>query len=93
VPVHFDVAQNVAAEGRVELPVHVWWSEPRRSFDLDKVRDRKRVYELVLSEGDESDVLHFVRFEELKVLWAELFLPRHVRDAWESTYPQLGERR
>jgi hypothetical protein len=87
-PLHFDENQNSKAEGLVQLPIHIWWSEPRRTFDLDEVRDRKRVNELVLCEGDEGDVLHFVQFEELKVLWGELFLPRHVRGAWEAAYPQ-----
>ena len=92
VPPNFDAAGNVTVKGRVELPVHVWWSEPSRSFDMDSVRDRKRVCELVLSEGDESDVLHYVRFEDLRAWWTELFLPRHVREAWEMAYPQLTNR-
>jgi len=44
----------------------------------------------VLTEGDEADVRFYVRFETLKDSWPQLFLPRHVRSAWESKYPELS---
>jgi hypothetical protein len=47
------------------------------------------MYELVLSEGDEDDVRFYVRFDDLRTLWRQLFLPRHVREAWQREYPQL----
>jgi len=68
VPIDFDVSSDVKAEGVVELPIHVWWSEPRRTFDLVSERDRRRLYELVLTEGDEADVRFYVRFETLKAV-------------------------
>ena len=43
----------------------------------------------VLSEGDEDDVRFYVRFDELRTSWPHLFIPRHVREAWEKQYPQL----
>ena len=90
VPIDFDVSSDVKAEGVVELPIHVWWSEPRRTFDLASERDRRRLYELVLTEGDESDVRFYVSFDDLRDSWPQLFLPRHVRSAWESKYPELS---
>jgi len=78
------------AQGKVELPVHAWWSEPKRVFDLCKPGDRMRVYELVLTEGDEDDVRLYIRFNVLCSSWQQLFLPRHVREAWETKFQQLS---
>jgi hypothetical protein len=71
------------ASGRVELPLHIAWSEPRRAYDLSRPYDRRRVYEQVLSEGTDDDVRHFIRGSELIALWEELVLPNYVREAWE----------
>jgi hypothetical protein len=70
------------AAGRVELPLHVAWSEPRRVYDLAERYDRRRVYEQVLSEGTIADVTFFVRASDLIDLWDELIIPVHVRAAW-----------
>jgi len=90
IPSGFDTSNDVKAQGEVELPIHIWWSEPKRVFDLRSPKDRLRVCELVLSEGDENDVRLYVRFDDLKSSWNQLFLPRHVRDAWERKYRQLS---
>lgn len=89
IPPGFDTSDDLKAEGIIELPVHVWWSEPTRTFDMRDLKVRIRVYELVLSEGDEDDVRFYVRFDELRTSWPHLFIPRHVREAWEKQYPQL----
>jgi len=75
-------ADESKAVGVVELPPHIRWSGPPRTYDLDKRRDRARVYEQVLREGTEDDVRHVVRIDELVDLWDELVLPDHVRVAW-----------
>lgn len=90
IPPGFDTSNDTKAQGEVELPIHIWWSEPKRIFNLRSPKDRMRVYELVLSEGDEDDVRFYVRFDDLRSSWHQLFLPRHVRQAWESRYQQLG---
>ncbi len=74
------------AVGVVELPPHIRWSGPPRTYDLDKRRDRARVYEQVLREGTEDDVRHFVSLDELVDLWDELVLPDHVRAAWDRWF-------
>jgi transcriptional regulator with XRE-family HTH domain len=79
-------ANGSKAVGVVELPRHIRWSGPPRSYDLDKRRDRARVYEQVLREGSEDDVRHFVRLDELVDLWDELVLPHHVRAAWDRWF-------
>jgi hypothetical protein len=89
IPSGFDTSNDAKAQGEVQLPIHIWWSEPKRAFDLRSPRDRIRMYELVLSEGDEDDVRFYVRFDDLRTLWRQLFLPRHVREAWQRAYPQL----
>lgn len=66
----------------VGLPVHLNWSEPGRVFDLRDRRQRARVYEIVLREGDAQDVLALVDGVLLVEMWDELVLPRAVRAAW-----------
>lgn len=72
--------ENVA--GVVELPLHIRWSGPLRHYDLADRKDRARVYEQVLREGNDDDVRRFIRVDDLIDLWDELVLPRHVRSAW-----------
>ena len=71
------------AHGTVALPIHLRWSGPPRTYDLDDRRDRARLYEQVLREGDEDDIRHYVRLEDLLDLWDELVLPDSLRTAWE----------
>lgn len=72
------------ASGRVELPLHIRWSGPAVSYDLDDRADRARVYEQVLREGTEDDVRFYVDAGKLLELWDELVLPPAVRLAWTA---------
>jgi hypothetical protein len=90
IPQDFDAAHDLKVDGVVELPIHIWWSEPPRSFDLRCPKDRARVYELVLTEGDTEDVRRFVRLDVLLALWRELTLPTHVRVAWQAWFSEHG---
>ena len=81
VPHDLDIADVEKVSGVVELPLHIRWSGPPRRYDLAD-RQRARVYEQVLREGNEDDVRRFIRADELIDLWGELVLPRHVRRAW-----------
>lgn len=58
--------QAVAA---VRLPLRLNWSEPYRLYRLSDRRDRTRVYEIVLLEGDGADVEHYVDGALLVDLW------------------------
>ena len=60
VPTDLDEESVAKATGRVELPLHIRWSGPAISYDLDDRADRARVYEQVLREGTEDDVCFFV---------------------------------
>lgn len=83
-----DIADAVGFKsvGVVELPPHIRWSGPPRRYDLGQRRDRARFYEQVLREGTEDDVRHFVTVDDLVDLWDELFLPDHVRAAWDRWF-------
>jgi hypothetical protein len=76
--------------GEVFLPLHIWWSEPQRSFDLDNRQHLIRAYGLVLAEGTEADVLRFIDPGVLLSIWNELLIPRHVQQAWEAAFSEWG---
>lgn len=82
VPEDLDTAEAEKAAGVVELPLHIRWSGQRRVYDLGDRRDRARVYEQVLREGNDADVRRFIRGDDLVDLWDELVLPRQVCRAW-----------
>lgn len=68
----------------VVLPLHLNWSDRRRSFDLRNRRQRALVYERVLREGGPADVLTYIDGALLVDLWDELVLPPGVRKAWHG---------
>jgi hypothetical protein len=82
VPADLDDGLAPKAHGRVQLPLHIRWSGPPVTYDLDDRADRARVYEQVLREGTEDDVRFYVAEDHLLELWDELVLPPAVRDAW-----------
>ncbi|MGH8892364.1 MAG: helix-turn-helix transcriptional regulator [Actinomycetes bacterium] len=73
------------ALARLELPLHLNWSERGRTFDLRDRRQRARVYEIVLREGGPADVRAYIDGALLVDLWDELVLPVAVRSAWQPT--------
>jgi hypothetical protein len=82
VPADFDDPTLPRARGRVELPLHIRWSGPPITYDLDNRADRVRVYEQVLREGTADDVRFYVDPDRLAQLFDELVLPPPVRRAW-----------
>lgn len=66
----------------VVLPGHLHWSGPSRAYKLSDRSDRARVYEIVLREGTEADLLTYVDGALLVDLWEDLILPRLLREAW-----------
>ncbi len=69
---------RVASPSTVRLPLHVKWSGPR-DYDLDDPADRRRVYEVVLREGNAADVRRFVDPVQLARAIDDLVLPPHAR--------------
>jgi transcriptional regulator with XRE-family HTH domain len=80
------IEQALAAVG---LPLTVNWSQPGRVFRLSDRGDRARVYELVLREGGDVDVLAYIDGALLVDLWDELVLPRAVRAGWAPLIDQV----
>jgi hypothetical protein len=79
--------------GVVDLPLGMDWSQQRR-YDLDRDDERRLLYETVLNEALHLEDLHGLLNRELLVdLWPSLWLPRRVRDLWESRFPELSARR
>lgn len=74
------------ASGLIELPMHVRWSGPPKTYDLDDRRDRARVYEQVLREGTAEDVRFYIDVDHLLELWDDLVLPSYVRRAWADWF-------
>lgn len=66
----------------VVLPGHLHWSGPSRTYCMSDRTDRARVYEIVLREGTEGDLLTYVDGALLVDLWDELVLPPALRGAW-----------
>jgi hypothetical protein len=86
VPEDLDDPSQPKARGRIELPLHIRWSGPPITYDLDDRADRARVYEQVLREGTEHDVRFYVDADQLRDLWDELVLPSAVRQAWAGWF-------
>lgn len=72
-----------AAFAPVRLPIQLEWSVGGRVFDPLDRRERSRLYEIVLREGDPADMTRLVDGALLVDAWAGLVLPRPVREAWE----------
>ncbi|MQY22629.1 hypothetical protein [Nocardia macrotermitis] len=75
--------------GVIELPLRMDWSQ-QRSYDLDRDGDRRLLYETVLNEALRPDDLRELLNGELLLrLWSRLWLPRRIRELWETRFPQL----
>lgn len=78
----------VDAFASVELPGHLHWSGPSRTYEMANRADRTRVYEIVLREGVASDLLTFIDGALLVDLWDDLVLPPSLRTAWAPLVAQ-----
>ncbi len=86
VPDDVDDLRHEKATGVVQLPPHVRWSGPPKTYDLDDPIDRTRVYEQVLREGTDDDVRRFIDVNELEKVWETIVLPSRVRAAWTDWF-------
>jgi transcriptional regulator with XRE-family HTH domain len=71
------------AFARVTLPLQLSWSTPGREYLMRNRRRRARVYEIVLREGSEHDLLTYMDGALLIDLWEELVVPSDIRRAWQ----------
>jgi hypothetical protein len=93
IPEEFHIRGTPKASGIVTLPFNVRWSDPVVAYDMAVRKDRIRVYEQVLREGTEADVLLFIDPDELVELFDELVLPPKVRQTWEEWFECHDEAR
>ncbi len=74
--------------GAVELPIWLFWY-PDRTFDLDEPGMLAWVYQIVLREAGSTEDLAYLNGDMLSAVWADLYLPRGVHQAWEDQHPAL----
>lgn len=86
IPDDVDDAAIQKASGVIELPLHVRWAHPLRTYDLDDARQRRLAYEQVLTEGLDDDVRAIIDVEILANDWSHLVLPSRVRRAWADWF-------
>jgi hypothetical protein len=77
------------AHRKLQLPLHINWSELDQEFNLALRKDRERVYELVLQEGNPRDIVSIIDGALLVDLWSEIVIPKKVRLAWQPLIDQV----
>ena len=73
-----------AALADVVLPLELNWSGSGRMYRLRDRRQRARLYEVVLREGEPADLERYLDGALLVDAWPELVLPRGLRPAWQD---------
>lgn len=78
------------AAGTVKLPLHLFWSAPDATFNLDDPGARRQLCETVVREARHPDDLaRYLDGGMLAALWPAMHLPRGVKQAWEDQHPVL----
>jgi hypothetical protein len=76
--------------GMVTLPHHLDWSG-RSTYDLDRPARLSSMYKAVLNEaGTIQDLRDWLDKRVLIDLWPTLWLPKRLRQLWESRFPELA---
>jgi transcriptional regulator with XRE-family HTH domain len=73
-----------AALAEVVLPLELNWSGSGRTYRLRDRRERSRLYEVVLREGQPADLERYLDGALLVDVWQDLVLPRALRAAWQG---------
>lgn len=76
-------APSGGAFADIVLPITLNWSAPGRRFDVRDRRQRARLYEVLLREGEPADLERWVDGFLLVDVWPELVLPAALRRLWE----------
>ncbi|NBO26510.1 MAG: helix-turn-helix domain-containing protein [Actinobacteria bacterium] len=77
------------AHRKLQLPIHINWSDLDKEFNLASRKDRERVYELVLQEGNPRDIVSIIDGALLVDLWSEIVIPKKIRLAWQPLIDQV----
>jgi hypothetical protein len=90
VPERLDLLRGPSS-GTVRLPSHLDWSG-NAVYDLDAPGRIVDLYRVVLIEAASPQDLHaYLNDAVLRRLWALLWLPAQLREAWEQRFPVLAE--
>lgn len=80
---------NGPVSGTIELPLRLFW-HPDRTFELDDPDILRWMYENVLRESIRREELAtYLNGDKLVTVWADLHLPKGVRQAWEERHHVL----
>jgi transcriptional regulator with XRE-family HTH domain len=74
---------------RVQMPDLVGHTE-QDEWDLRDRSERRRLFENLLTEGDQHMIMRWVDGALLVDVWAELVLPAKIRAAWEPAVQAAG---
>lgn len=79
-------------EGVHRLPLHLDRSAPA-SYDFADPQWRSIAYRIILAEAlSQDDLRTWLNSDALVEAWSDLYLPRHVRRAWEDKHVELAAR-
>ena len=88
VPNQFPQLPPPASLAQVRLALQVHWSSAQQVWDLSDRTQRMLAYQLLLAEGEPSDISSYVDGTLLVDLWADLYLPADIRAAWQPLVDQ-----
>ena len=75
--------------GKVSLLLVLDWT-PHGAYDIDDEQSRCSMYQVVLREAfKESQLEEYLNEALLRQLWSTMFLPRLIREEWETQHPSL----
>jgi hypothetical protein len=75
--------------GLVRLPAALGWTG-RRCYDLDESSDARVLYERVIVEAFDVDVVvRVLDAARLLAAWPHLYLPAQAKRLWEERFPEL----
>lgn len=80
------------AIGTITLPVDVYWSGLRDTFDVNDERQRRVAYQAALSNGRRDHIVRFVNRDLLVQTWPLLALDSRVADLWADRFPEIAAR-
>jgi len=78
------------ADGKVILPLRLYWSPAGRVWDLDDPYLLREMYQVVLNGAIHAgELAGWLNGPRLVETWRDLYLPRGVRQAWEEHHEVL----
>lgn len=79
------------AHGEITLPVRVFWSGTRRTFEVDNPSLRRQAYQAVLSNGLHEHLVRYLNRDRLLETWPDLHLDARVVALWSERFAKIAE--